>query len=208
MSGVSPASSVFRSALRALKTAQCRPELVLTEIPAPARLAPFSVALAADLFETPLPAHAHQAFAGGDQPDIMPEELATGRFILLHDPAGSPVWGGDFRVVTYIRARLEPEMGQDALLGSVAWTWLVEALEENGASYSRAGGTATRVLSENFGSLEDREDNIDIELRASWTPTSDDFGRHLEAWTHMVCSFGGLPPLPEGVTALPRRRLT
>lgn len=207
MSGVSPASSVFRSALRALKTAQCRPEIVLTEIPAPARLAPFSVALAADLFETPLPAHAHQAFAGGDQPDIMPEELATGRFILLHDPAGSPVWGGDFRVVTYIRARLEPEMGQDALLGSVAWTWLVEALEENGAPYSRAGGTATRVLSENFGSLEDREDNIDIELRASWTPTSDDFGRHLEAWTHMVCSFGGLPPLPEGVTALPRRRL-
>ncbi|APF41616.1 DUF3000 domain-containing protein [Neomicrococcus aestuarii] len=208
MSGVSPAPSAFRSALRSLKSAQCRPEIVLSEIPAPARLAPFSVALAADLFEAPLPAHTHESFAHGqDRPDILPQELATGRFILLHDPAGSPVWGGHFRVVTYIRARLEPEMGQDAMLGSVAWAWLVEALEENNASYSRAGGTATRVLSENFGSLADREDNIDIELRASWTPNSDDFGRHLEAWTHMVCSFGGLPPLPEGVTALPRRRL-
>jgi hypothetical protein len=134
------------------------------------------------------------------------EELATGRFILLYDPNGSAVWDGEFRVVTYIRAQLEPEMGNDEMLGSVAWTWLVEALENHRAPYRAAGGTATRVLSESFGTLADRPGTIDIELRASWTPASPDIRPHLEAWSDMVCTFAGLPPLPEGVSPLPRRR--
>ncbi|MCU1512489.1 MAG: hypothetical protein JWO34_2329 [Arthrobacter sp.] len=133
-------------------------------------------------------------------------ELATGRFILLHDPDGSAVWDGEFRIVTYIRAQLEPEMGNDEMLGSVDWTWLVEALDTHAAPYRSAGGTATRVLSESFGTLSDRPDSIDIELRASWTPASADITSHLEAWSDMVCTFAGLPPLPEGVSPLPRRR--
>jgi hypothetical protein len=135
-------------------------------------------------------------------------ELATGRFILLHDPEGSAVWDGEFRIVTYIRAQLEPEMGNDEMLGTVAWTWLVEALENHKAPYRAAGGTATRVLSESFGTLSDRPGTIDIELRASWTPSSSDVTAHLEAWSEMVCTFAGLPPLPDGVSALPRRRRT
>ncbi len=134
------------------------------------------------------------------------EELATGRFILLFDPAGSPVWDGNFRIVTYIRARLDAEMGNDALLGSVAWTWLVEALETHDAVHHNAGGTATRILSESYGSLEEREDTIDIELRASWTPANEFVREHLEAWSDMVCTFAGLPPLPAGVLPLPHRR--
>ena len=133
-------------------------------------------------------------------------ELATGRFILLHDPDGSAVWDGTFRIVTYIRAELDAEMGNDALLGSVAWTWLLDALHDHGARYRNAGGTATRILSESFGSLADNQDAIDIELRASWTPDSADLQSHLEAWSDMVCTFAGLPPLPEGVTSLPNRR--
>jgi hypothetical protein len=141
------------------------------------------------------------AFAGDD-----PEELATGRFILLHDPAGSEVWDGAFRIVTYIRAQLEPDMGNDAMLGSVAWTWLAEALENHGAAYRSAGGTATRILSECYGTLQDRPDTIDIELRASWTPEGPDAQAHLEAWSDMVCTFAGLPPLPDGVASLTNRR--
>ncbi len=137
---------------------------------------------------------------------IEPAELATGRFILLHDPDGSPLWDGTFRVVTYIRAQLEADIGNDAMLGSVAWTWLVEALETHNAPYRAAGGTATRILSESYGTLSDRQDSIDIELRASWTPASADVRSHLEAWSDMVCTFAGLPPLPDGVSALPRRR--
>ena len=143
------------------------------------------------------PAAAALARASGSD-DV---ELATGRFILLHDPDGSAVWEGEFRIVTYIRAQLEPEMGNDEMLGSVAWTWLVEALQNHAAPYRSAGGTATRVLSESFGTLSDRPDSIDIELRASWTPATPDITSHLEAWSDMVCTFAGLPPLPEGVIA-------
>ena len=199
----------FLFALGTLRHARVRRELHLDEIPAPTKLAPFAVALGAEILGPgddaagPIhgPAAAGLAPASGSD-DV---ELATGRFILLHDPAGSTVWDGAFRIVTYIRAQLEPDMGNDALLGSVAWTWLVEALETHQVQYRAAGGTATRVLSEGFGTLADRPDSIDIELRASWTPATPDIAPHLEAWADMVCTFAGLPPLPEGVTALPRR---
>ena len=200
-----------------LRKAQCRPELKLGEIPAPTRLAPYAVAMGAEVFshapktrQRPVHGPAALAFAAGNPAtpeDDEDNELATGRFILLHDPDGSAVWEGEFRIVTYIRAQLEPDMGNDAMLGPVAWTWLVEALENHGAQYRAAGGTATRILSESFGTLAGRPETIDIELRASWTPVTPDAGAHLEAWSDMVCTFAGLPPLPPGVTPLPSRRL-
>lgn len=185
----------FETALDSLRRAALRPEVSLEEIPAPGRLAPFAVALSADVCGPVL--------AGGDD-----EELATGRFILLHDPQEQAVWGGTFRIVTFLRAQLDPQMGNDQMLGSVAWTWLVDALREHRAPHTLAGGTATRVLSENFGSLEGGTEQIDIELRASWTPLGADVRSHLEAWVDMVASFAGLPPLPDGVVPLPRVRLT
>ncbi|AJT40795.1 DUF3000 domain-containing protein [Psychromicrobium lacuslunae] len=193
MSALAKVPSDFLTALGTLRQAQCRSELRLEEIPAPSRLAPYAVALGAEVFE---PAAVEASTA----------ELATGRFILLHDPEGSALWDGTFRVVTYIRAQLEADIGTDAMLGSVAWTWLVEALESHGARYRAAGGTATRILSESYGSLAGRPDSIDIELRASWTPEDEKMKDHLEAWSDMVCTFAGLPPLPEGVSALPHRR--
>lgn len=203
----------FLHALGTLRKAQCRRELHLAEIPAPARLAPFAVALGAEVMApgggaptTPVHGPAAMALAAAAGSDDSDMELATGRFILLHDPEGSAVWGGEFRIVTYIRAELEPDMGNDEMLGTVAWTWLVEALENHKAPYRAAGGTATRVLSESFGTLSDRPGSIDIELRASWTPETADVTAHLEAWSDMVCTFAGLPPLPDGVTPLPQRR--
>ncbi|HJV98053.1 MAG TPA: DUF3000 domain-containing protein [Arthrobacter sp.] len=203
----------FLHALGTLRKAQCRSELRLAEIPAPARLAPFAVALGAEVMASgpgaAAPVHGPAAMAlaaAAGTEDDEDTELATGRFILLHDPDGSAVWDGEFRIVTYIRAQLEPEMGNDEMLGTVAWTWLVEALENHKAPYRAAGGTATRVLSESFGTLADRPGSIDIELRASWTPASSDVTAHLEAWSDMVCTFAGLPPLPDGVSALPNRR--
>ncbi|MGO4589705.1 DUF3000 domain-containing protein [Paenarthrobacter sp. 2TAF44] len=209
--------SEFLSALGSLRKAQCRSELRLDEIPAPARLAPYAVALGAEVFsptaatrQIPVHGPAAKAFAekqNASPPDEEDDELATGRFILLYDPDGSAVWEGEFRIVTYIRAQMDAEMGNDAMLGSVAWTWLVEALENHAAQYRAAGGTATRILSESFGTLSDRPDTIDIELRASWTPATANVQAHLEAWSDMVCTFAGLPPLPPGVTGLPNRRL-
>ncbi|WP_427017261.1 DUF3000 domain-containing protein [Pseudarthrobacter sp. P1] len=211
MNAIAQVPADFLTALGALRQGQCRPEMRLAEIPAPARLAPFSVALGAEVVAVPHPPlHAvtsHQPLHLPAASVVVGEpELATGRFILLHDPAGSSVWDGTFRIVTYIRAQLEPELGNDEMLGSVAWTWLVDALENHGAPYREAGGTATRILSESYGTLAGRADSIDIELRASWTPDGADVQSHLEAWSDMVCTFAGLPPLPDGVSALPRRR--
>lgn len=133
------------------------------------------------------------------------DELATGRFILSYDPARDHEWGGVFRIVTYVKAQVERDLGHDELLASVAWSWLLEALDRSGAGYTREGGTASRVLAEGFGQLADTGEDIDVELRASWTPDGDDFGKHLEAWADMVCTFGGLPPVSDGVISLPGR---
>jgi hypothetical protein len=182
----------FQRALVALKNAVVRPEVVLTEAPSPGRIAPYSVALTADVVDRG---------AGGEL-----EELATGRFVLLYDPAAPEPWDGTFRAVTFVRADLEAELGADPLLGAVGWSWLTESLADRGAQFTHEGGTVTRVVSESFAALADRPSGVEIEIRASWTPTTEDLGPHLCAWTDLLCTVAGLPPLPDGVTALPSRR--
>ena len=44
------------------------------------------------------------------------EEVANGRLILLHDPAGHDAWSGTLRLVTYVTADLEPELASDPML--------------------------------------------------------------------------------------------
>ena len=184
----------FQRALEALRTARLRPEVVLSEAPAPQRIAPYSVALTADVLD-------RTGRAGTD-----PEEVSTGRFVLLHDPSAPAPWGGTFRAVTFVRAELEPEMGVDPVLGAVGWSWLLDALADRGAAYSNEGGTVTRVVAESFAALAERGSDVSIEIRASWTPQGDDLAAHLLAWTDLLCTVGGLPPVPDGVSALPGRR--
>lgn len=177
----------FQAAVTEARDVRLRSELVLTEVPAPARIAPYAWAVAGDVV-------------------VDGEELATGRFILLHDPSAPQEWGGDFRVVTYVRADLEAELGADPMLGQVGWSWLEDGLSVAGAGASSVGGTVTRVLSEGYGALADRPPSVDVELRASWTPTdTTQIAAHLEAWGVLVCTVAGLPPLPEGVVSLGRR---
>jgi hypothetical protein len=179
----------FRRALASLRAAVPRPEVVLEETPAPQRLAPHAVALTADVTTS------------GDE-----DELATGRFVLLHDPVGHEAWAGTFRVVTYVRADLEPEMAIDPLLAGVGWAWLNEALDGHGASFSAASGTVTRVSSESFGAIAEDTGSAQIEIRASWTPLDEGFDAHLLAWCDLLCTTAGLPPVAPGVVTLPRRR--
>jgi hypothetical protein len=177
----------FRRALAALRSVTPRSEVVLEETPAPQRLAPYAVAMTADLVV-------------GD------DELATGRLVLLHDPAGHEAWQGTFRVVTYVRADLEPEMAVDPVLPGVGWAWLMEALSGHGAAYAAASGTVTRVSSESFGGMATEPGSAQIEIRASWTPMDEEYGAHLLAWCDVLCTTAGLPPVPAGVTPLPTRR--
>ncbi len=184
--------AVFTAALEAVRRAAMRSELVLTEIPAPGSLAPYSVALSADV--TP-------ARHGSDS------DLGTGRFILLYDPSAPEAWGGTFRVVCFAQAPLETDIGIDPFLAEVAWSWLVDALDARGAKYASASGTATKILSTGFGELASQGDGAQIELRASWTPLDHELTAHVEGWGELLCMLAGLPPAIEGVTVLAARRV-
>jgi len=97
-------------------------------------------------------------------------------------------------------------MGVDPVLGAVGWSWLMDALADRQARFSHEGGTVTRVVADSFAALAERGSGVSIEIRASWTPHDDDLAAHLLAWTDLLCTVGGLPPVPEGVSALPGRR--
>lgn len=173
--------------------AASRSELVVHEIPAPGQLAPYAFALAADV---------RPSRHGSDS------ELGTGRFVLLHDPAGQEAWGGRFRVVCFAQAPLETDIGLDPFVADVAWSWLVDALDARHARYTAASGTATKIISTGFGELAAQGDGAQIELRASWTPLESDVSAHVEGWGELLCMLAGLPPVAEGVSVLPVRRVS
>lgn len=179
-------SGPFQLALASLENAELRPEITIERAPAPSRLAPESVAITAEV-------------------EVEGEELATGRFVVLHDPDGQEEWAGTFRLVTLARAPLEPDIAGDPLFAEVGWAWLTEALTAHGASYIAASGTVTRVASEGFGGLADRPPAAEVEIRASWTPADEQLGAHLSAWGDLLCTVAGLPPASPDVAILPRR---
>lgn len=162
-------------------------------MPAPQRIAPRSFALSGDV-------------------EVGDDDLATGRFILLHDPAGNDAWNGTFRCVTFARADIEADMAADPVLPSVGWSWLTEALDAYGSAYTAASGSVTVVRSEAFGEMADDGSDAQIEVRASWTPvmngSSIDVGGHAAAWSNLLCAIAGLPSLAPGVIPLQRRRGT
>jgi hypothetical protein len=174
----------FARAVEALRSVVPRPEIVLEDLAAPQRLAPY--------------AHAIGGIVGRDG-----EEVATGRLVLLHDPAGHEAWGGTLRLVTYVTAELETELAIDPLLPAVGWSWLTDALSAFEAEYTAIGGTVTQTTSTRFGTLSGPPSVADLEIRASWTPLSDDVAAHLESWCALLASTAGLPP--PGVTAISDR---
>lgn len=173
--------AVFAHAIESLRRARPRAEVHLREITAPQRLAPYTFALSAEILR------------GGEQ-------IASGRLVLLHDPAGQEAWDGTLRIVTYVTADLDAEMAGDPLLAEVGWSWLMDALSAHGAGHTAAGGTVTQTRSVRFGDLAGPSDTADLELRASWTPLGSDLTEHLLAWCELLCSTAGLPP--PGVTLL------
>jgi len=179
---------VWQVALDSLQSPTLRPDFSLEEVPAPQRLAPHSIALAVEAV------------------DADDEELAVGRFIVLHDPEGQDTWDGEFRVVSFVRAPIESDVVTDDLFDEVAWSWLTDALTDAGAQFHNASGTVTRTVSRSFAGLEDRSTETDLEIRASWSPDTEDLSLHLKAWLALVEKSSGLTPLPEGVTALSRKR--
>jgi hypothetical protein len=185
--------AAFRHAVAALSGVRPRPELIVSPLEAPPRLAPFTWAVSAEADVARRPGE------DLDEPDT------SGRLILLHDPAGQDAWEGTFRLVCFVQARLEPEQLGDEMLPVVGWSWLTEALELAGAEHVALGGTVTQTSSVRFGDIAGPRRDDDVELRASWTPVGNDLSRHAEAFCSLVASAAGLPPV--GVLPLATRRM-
>lgn len=175
----------WESIVSQIRAITVRNEVVVEEVPAPQKLAPHAMALTADV-------------------DI---DVGTGRFVLLHDPAGQEGWSGEFRCVTFARAAIEEELANDPALCDVSWTWLLESLASHGAEYAHPSGTVTRVASLSYGELDDRDEESEVEVRASWTPLDgSDLAAHVKAWISLLEKVSGLEPIADGVTQLPRSR--
>lgn len=191
---------MFDDAVAVLRAARVRPEVRLEEIPAPRKVAPHAWAVNGDVDLSRSRPSGPAAFE-----DDLEIDEAGGRFVLLHDPDAPEAWDGDLRIIALVKAVVEPELAADPMLADVVWAWLGESLTAPEAPTRRLGGTVTRVVSESFGSLADRPAAIQVELRASWTPDGP-LDAHLLAWSDVLCRLAGLPPLPSGVAAMPRRR--
>lgn len=182
----------FVRGVEELSAARFRPEVIVEELPAPPRVASYSYAITADVV-------------------VEDNELATGRLVLLHEPEGHDAWRGAFRCVTYVRAQIESEMLDDGtlddgMMADVAWSWLTEALEAESALYDALSGTVTRVASQGFGGLADDPIRAELEIRASWTPAAGGMDRHAQGWGRLLCTVGGLPPVPSGIAPLTGRK--
>jgi hypothetical protein len=180
-----------------------RADFTFEDVPAPKRLAPFAAAIAATVRR-------------GDA------DIAWGRLVLLYDPAGQDGWPGVHRLISYLRAEMEPEIAADPMLCEVGWSWLIEALDARTPGYGAPSGTVTRVTTEGFGGKEDEPPVHGFELRASWSPAPPagpaapagptgaaadvaavDIAAHVTAWCDSLAAAAGLPPLALGTHALP-----
>lgn len=183
----------FCTLARELKT---RSEITFEEVPAPQRLAPFAIAFSVDV-------------SSGFSSDTSEEsdDVATGRFVMLHDPAGQDAWEGDFRAVTFVRSAIEDDLQSDPLLTDVAWSWVSESLDSASAQYVATSGTVTRVSSASYGQLSEKDQSSEVEIRASWTPTNaDSLIDHIHGWIRLIETVSGLTPIAEGVSSLKARR--
>lgn len=183
MSDPTAPPAAFRRAVASLSAVRPRPELVVSPLDAPPRLAPYTWAMSIE---------ADAARPPGEDLD---EPDTSGRLILLHDPAGQDAWEGTFRLVCFVQARLDPEQLGDEMLPMVGWSWLTEALQQHGAAHVALGGTVTQTSSVRFGDIAGPRRDDDVELRASWTPTGDDLRCHAEAFCELVATAAGLPPV-------------
>jgi len=182
----------FASAVHDLSSFTWDPRIHISELEPPTHIAPYAAAIDAEII-------------------VDDEEVGTGRLILLHDPAGNDLWGGEFRCVTFAQADVTAEMIHDPFLAYVGWSWLEDALKTRGAHHSNECGTITTTASTPFGTKQEEKQSSQIEIRASWTPILDDEHRltvHLEAWQDLLQEIGGIPPEDDTVIPLAARIAT
>lgn len=170
----------FAAAVAGIRALPVLAGMQIHEAPAPQRLAPHALALMAEV-------------PADESEEAFDDDRATGRLVLLHDPHGQESWQGTFRVVTFVRAWIEPDIAADPLLHDIAWAWVTEALDDADAVYRERSGTVTRTQSVSFGGLIDVQPHGEVEIRCSWTADGppEHMARHVSAWMSIVATAAG-----------------
>ncbi|MFT4199522.1 DUF3000 domain-containing protein [Gordonia sp. (in: high G+C Gram-positive bacteria)] len=192
----------FTAAVASLQAAAVRPDIDVSPIRPPQRLAPYSYAVGAEVRTE-------------DSEDVPTDSSgsAFGRLIVLYDPDGNDAWSGTIRLVAYIQVDVEADLATDPMLPEVAWSWLTDALGvaegedstptgtgPSAPALTALGGTVTSTSSVRYGDIAGPPRAHQLELRASWTALDPTLAPHLEAFCEVLATAAGLPPT--GVTAL------
>jgi len=177
-------SAPFAAMLEPLRTLAGRKEIELTQIPSPKGIAPESVAISAEIVHETASDH------------------GVSRLVFCRDPEIPEGWNSEYRVIGYAKSPIELEMAKDDYTAALPWEWLKDALRNDRASFANEAGTTTTVISTGHGSLIGQPQYAELEIRASWTPTSMDLAPHVIAWTELLALISGLPPADTNVTRI------
>lgn len=169
-------SEPFVGMLSGLSGISVREEITLTQIPSPKGIAPEAIAVSAEIN------HEQEVDHG------------ISRLVFCRDPEQPEGWLSDFRIIGYAKSPIEIDMAKDDYSAALAWEWLKENLARAGAGFSQEAGTTTTVVSTGHGSLITQPQHGELEIRASWAPTSSDLSAHLIGWVELLAMISGLPP--------------
>lgn len=175
----------FKAALESIRECKLSKKLKFEEIPGPAKMAPYTAAIAAETVAQDL----------GGRP------MGTGRLVILYDPEQPAGWPTPWRCVALVSADTDPELAEDPCIGQVAWSWLSEALEDNRCQYAGLLGSVTTEMTATFGGLKLSSSLAHLQIQASWSPYSEDMGPHLLAWSDTLLLAAGDDP-NENVTRI------
>lgn len=169
-------SEPFRGMLAGISEIEVREEITLTQIPSPKGIAPEAIAISAEVN------HEQQADHG------------ISRLVFCRDPEQPEGWNSDFRIIGYAKSPIEIDMAKDDYSAALAWEWLKDNLVSAGARFNQEAGTTTTVVSTGHGALITQPQHGELEIRASWAPTSPDLTAHLVGWIELLAMISGLPP--------------
>lgn len=174
----------FRGMLSGLGQVDLRAEINLTQIPSPKGIAPEAIAISAEVN--------HE----------ISSDHGVSRLVFCRDASQPEGWFSEFRIIGYAKSPVELEMAKDDYSAALAWEWLKDSLRENGATFAHEAGTTTSVVSTGHGGLITQPQHAEIEIRASWAPTSYDLSAHLIGWIELLAMISGLPPKQSNVVRL------
>jgi hypothetical protein len=169
-------SEPFKGMLSGIAEISVREEITLTQIPSPKGIAPEAITISAEVNH------------------LQEVDHGISRLVFCRDPEQPEGWDSEFRIIGYAKSPIEIDMAKDDYSAALAWEWLKENLANAGAGFAQEAGTTTTVVSTGHGALITQPQHGELEIRASWAPTSSDLTTHLLGWVELLAMISGLPP--------------